>query len=535
VNIRFVISQLGILFVGLSIALLAVAGWSGCVVLFAESPHLREIEWLAFKALLISAIVGLVLGLLLWLMKSRDRKAAAQLGRREAFLLVGLSWLFGAALAALPFFLWAHFPYTSTITDSAVEGSTHTAIPSTHVFRSWVDCYFEAMSGLTTAGSTVLTNIADMPRGILLWRSLIQWLGGLGIVVLFVAVLPSLGVGGKKLFRVEAPGPTPEGVRPHIRETARILWFIYVGMTITQTILLRLAGMSWFDSICHTFTTLATGGYSTMDASIGGFRSPMIDTIVLVFMFLAGVNFGLYYHLIRKRFNVVWKDAEFRLYVTVLLIGSLIMIFSIMNRTTATTDGLEVQPGLTEAVRYGVFTTVSIQTTTGYCTADYETWPWITQVTLIILMFVGASAGSTGGGIKIIRILIMFKVLAAELEHSFRPQVVRSVKIGASTVSSDLRLATLSYILIVILIYLIGSGLLLVFEPQSSMDLPTAFTASAATLFNIGPGLARVGATQNFEWFSPASKILMSLLMVIGRLEVFAIVVLFSPRFWRSD
>ena len=442
------------------------------------------------------------------------------LGRREALLLVAGSWIVGAALAALPYFAWAH------ISDN---------VPAAGQFRSPVNCYFESMSGLTTTGATILTGIHTIPRSILLWRAMTHWLGGLGVVVLFVAVLPSLGVGGKKLFRVEAPGPEPEGVHPHIRETARILWMIYLGLTVAETLALRIAGMSWFDSVCHTFATLATGGFSTIDASVGGFHHTLaIDVIVIVFMVFAGVNFGLYYQIIRRRFSSVWRDAELRLYLAFLLVGSVIVVLTIFNSPIHLTNGDVCPPSIGEAVRQGVFTTVSIQTTTGFCTADFDKWPFIAKAVLLLLMFVGGSAGSTGGGIKVIRILIAFKVMVSELERVFRPNVVRPVKISNSTISPELRLGTLAYVLGIILLFGLGTGLLMAFEPVGQIEITTAASASVATLCNIGPGLAKVGAIQNYAWLTDASKLVLVVLMALGRLEVFAILVLFVPRFWRN-
>ena len=254
--------------------------------------------------------------------------------------------------------------------------------------------------GLTTTGASVLSEIERLPHGLLLWRAMTHWLGGLGIVVLFVAVLPTLGVGGKKLFQVEAPGPTSQGVRPRIVETARILWMIYVGMTVVEILALRLFGMGWFESVCHTFATLATGGFSTRNASVGAFDSLGIEVTIIVFMVLAGANFGVYYQIIRCRFQNVWRDPELRLYLGVMALASTVVAVSLMGQPVITTTGDVVTTSTADAVRYGVFQVVSIQTTTGYCTADFDQWGFVGKAVLIGLMFVGASAGSTGGGIK---------------------------------------------------------------------------------------------------------------------------------------
>ncbi len=510
-NVRYVLRQLGLLFIVLSAVLVAISGWA-VIELFRGHGDERA----PLVAFALAAGVVMVVGAGLWFL---TRPTSHQLGRREALLLVALSWLVGALLAALPFYFWAHL-------DPSAGAD--------HVFTSPIDCYFETMSGLTTTGATVVVGIDTLPRSILLWRAMTHWLGGLGIVVLFVAVLPSVGVGGKKLFRVEAPGPEPEGVTPHIRETARILWIIYLGLTVIETLALRLAGMGWFDAVCHTFATLATGGFSTRDASVGGFNSLAVDIIVIVFMILAGVNFGLYFQMIRGRFTSVWRDAELRAYLGILLLASAFVVVGIAGEPITLTTGETHAPSIGRAVQEGVFTTVSLQTTTGFCTADFDRWPFAVKALLVLLMFVGGSAGSTGGGIKVIRILIAFKVMVAELERAFRPNVVRPIKIGAGTVTPELRLGTVAFVLGHILLFGAGAGLLMLLEPEGVMTMTTAATASVATLCNIGPGLAKVGAVENYAWFTAPSKMVMCLLMVLGRLEVFAILVLFVPRFWRS-
>lgn len=470
-----------------------------------------------------AAIIGAI-GATLYL---TTRGGDDYLGRREALLLVGLSWLFGAALAALPYFLWAH-------TDDAVHPS--------HPFRSFIDCYFESMSGLTTTGASVLgsapNDIESVPPGLLLWRATTHWLGGLGIVVLFVAVLPTLGVGGKKLVQFETTGPTKSGVKPRIRETARILWIIYLAMTALQIIALLLCGMSLFDSVCHTFATLATGGFSTRNGSIGDPDfGPAIYIVTTFFMVLAGVNFGLYYQLIRGKTGSFFRDPELRLYLLILTIASIIVTISIVHMPIFTTGGLVIEnASIGEAVQHGVFQVVSIQTSTGFGTADYNHWPFIAQATLITLMYVGACAGSTGGGIKVIRILIAFKVMLASVERIFRPTAVRPIKVGRVPIDPDVRLDTVVYVLGILILSAAGGILIMIFEDGNPKgDMLTCFTASVTTLNNIGPGLAMVGPTENFGGFSAPSKMLMSLLMALGRIEVYAIFVLFVPRFWRTE
>ncbi|MCK4660044.1 MAG: TrkH family potassium uptake protein [Phycisphaerae bacterium] len=512
-NFRYVGRQLGLLTAVLSVVMLVVAGWSWVQVAGGDTA-----ETAARNALLISVGVGLLLCGLLRLTGGRFK---GQLARREALLLVAASWLVGAALAALPFRLWAWFEAGSAVGDPA--------------FGSWINCYFESISGFTTTGATVLTAIESIPRSLLLWRATTHWLGGLGIVVLFVAVLPMLGVGSKRVFRVESPGPTPEGVTPRIQETARILWLIYLGLTVAEIATLKLLGLSWFSSVCHTFATLATGGFSTLNASVGQIDSAAVDTAIIVFMLLAGVNFGLYYQLIHGRWRSVRDDPELRVYLAILAVGCLIIVISIHRLPITTTTGEQVAPSFLSALRYGLFQVVAIQTTTGFCTAEFDHWPFVAKATMVILMFVGASGGSTGGGIKVIRCLIAAKVLIAEIERMFRPNVIRPIRVGRSTVEPEQRLAAVSYLLGIVVLFAVGAVLIKALETQHPISIVTAATASAATLNNIGPGLAEVSAVDNYAWFSAPSKVVMCLLMVIGRLEVFAIIVLFHPRFWRTE
>ncbi len=519
-NWRFVINQLGLLSLLLSGAMV-LAGIAG---LLFEWQGPNPIDWDGLLALAGTVCASTLVGALLWL---RTRGSGKHIGRREALLLVGVSWLIGAAVAGTPYLLWAHW---------------HTGPGEHHAFLSPVNCYFEAMSGLTTTGATILgddSSIEALPQSLLLWRAFTQWLGGLGIVVLFVAVLPTLGIGGKRLFRVEAPGPAREGLRPQIRETATALWLIYFILTGVEIVALKLAGMSFFDSLCHTFTTVATAGFSPKDASLGHYTSPAIHTIVIIFMILAGVNFGLYYQLSRKRFRQVLQDTELRVYLGLLLVGTAIVTLSLINSPITSTKDLTVlEPSAASAIHHGVFATVSIQTTTGYSTADFNLWPFAAQAVLVMAMFIGGSAGSTAGGIKIIRVWIALKVILAEIEHVFRPQVVRPVRLGNSVIDDEMKLGTIAYILGILILAIIGGWSVMMLEQlwgNGTCDLKTAAISSIACLFNIGPGLGHVGATENYEWLTNGSKMVLTLLMAMGRLEVFAIIVLVIPRFWRAD
>ena len=477
-----------------------------------------DIDRSAPLAMLIATVCSAVLGMIFYL---TGRRGSELIGQREALLLVALSWVFGAALSAIPYRVWSML---------RLDGDTNP-----HNFDRFVNCFFESMSGLTTTGATIVEAVGTLPRTLLLWRSITQWLGGLGIVVLFVAVLPMLGVGSRRLYRIEAPGPTPEGVMPRIQDAVRVLWKIYFGLTLAEIIALMLCGMTWFDATCHTFATLATGGFGTLDASIAGYSSTAVHLVIILFMILAGINFGLYHQLLLRQWRNVIADRELRVYFSIIIVATIIVTISLLHHPPlpATAAGQHTSVGIT--VRDAFFQVVSVQTTTGFSNADFDAWGFAAKATLLVLMFIGASAGSTGGGIKVVRIMTAVKVMLAELEHVYRPRVVRSVKIGKVVVDPILRLNTLVYLVAIAVLFALGTIALMLLESASGIDITTAATASVATLNNIGPGLARVGATQNYAWFSDPSKIVMCVLMVLGRLEMFTILVMFTPRFWRNE
>ena len=322
-------------------------------------------------------------------------------------------------------------------------------------------------------------------------------------------------------------------MRPEIRETARVLWYIYAGLTVVEIVALRVAGMTWFDSVCHAFATVATGGFSTDDGSVGAFSSSLVHWIIIAFMVLAGANFGLYYQAIRGRFTAILHDPEIRLYLIILALASFAIAILIAGEQLATTTGEQIA-GVSADVEGAVFHTVSIQTTTGFATDDFNLWPPLAKGILVTLMFIGGCAGSTAGGIKVIRVWIVLRLLLAEIERLFRPNVIRPMKVAGAPISTDLKIATLAYVLTVIFPWLFGTGMLLVMDPSDRMNMTTAATASVATLCTIGPGLANIGAIENYNWMSTPAKLLLTLWMLFGRLEVFTILVLLSPRFWRD-
>jgi trk system potassium uptake protein TrkH len=415
---------------------------------------------------------------------------------KEGMAVVGLGWLLAALFGALPFYLSGVTP-------------------------NFVDAYFEAMSGFTTTGSTILTDIESIPRGVLFWRSFTHWLGGMGIVVLFVAILPYLRAGGRQLFRSEVPGPTADVLRPRISETASVLWKIYVGFSAVQVLILYALGMTFYDSLCHTFGTMATGGFATKNASIGYYNSIGIDLTIILFMIFAGTNFGLYFRLIRGDWKALFNDPEWRFYIGIIFFAIVAITWNIW---------MSMYTSFGEALRFSTFQVASIITTTGFATADFDTWPSFSKLVLVALMFSGGCAGSTGGGMKIIRILVLLKYSYIGTEQAIRPHMVRTLKLGGVPVEDDVRNAIVVFFFISLNILLFCSLAM----TAMGLDLVTATTSVIATLNNIGPGLARVGAVQNFAFVPTAGKLLLSLCMVLGRLELITILVLFMPSFWKA-
>ncbi len=517
----FVIQELGILLLLLSGAMVPSAAWSAYDYLAYGQQMPGESE--AFLALLASALIGVVCGLPLFL---KGRIKNTQLGRKEALLLVALAWVVGAALSALPFRMWAFIHDFSDGRDPA--------------FSQFVNCYFEAMSGLTTTGASILNNVESIPRSLLFWRAFTHWIGGLGIVVLFVAVLPILGVGGKRLFRFEAPGPKKEGVRPRIRAAAQVLWMIYLGITVAEVLALRVAGVGWFDSLTHAFATLATGGFSTYNGSISALGGWSVQLIIILFMFMAGVNFGLYDAVVSGRWRELFRNPELRAYVgSIAAATAVITLLTYGHQIILTTEGSV--SGFWGRLRHCLFTVVSIHTTTGFCTADFDLWSFPVQAILLLLMFVGGCGGSTGGGVKVMRFVMLAKILRAELETIFRPHVVRTVRVGQAIVDPPMRSGVLIYFLLIGLIVIVSTGLFIWIETPEKLDsdswdaATTAFSAVVANLNNIGPGLDRVGATMNYSWLKPGTKALLCVLMAMGRLELYAFLVLMVPGFWREE
>ncbi len=476
-------------------------------------------ETRAFAALLISILGCLLVG---GLLRYWGRAAAGRLYRKEAMAVVGLSWVLASILGALPFLLSGTCRGRDPVTQEPVK-------------MHWIDCWFESQSGFSTTGATVISDLesADLvPHCILFWRSTTHFLGGLGILVLFVVILGH-GSAGKALMRVEMPGPTKEGVTPRMQDTAWLFALTYLGLNAVLAVILWLMGLSLFDALCHAFGTMATGGFSTYNASVGHFQSSAIESVILVFMILAGTNFILLFYLLCLRPQRLLADIEWRTYAAILAIGSLLVMLG------GWWQG-DFDHGW-EALRYSLFQVVSIMTTTGYVTDDFDRWNHFARGLLLTLMFVGGCAGSTGGGLKVIRHILLAKILRLEIEQAYHPSVVRPLRLGGKAVEEgELRKNILVYFALIAVIF-VGSWLLVVtIEPDKTWGegaehkLMDSASVIAATLNNIGPGLGTVGATQNYGHFSGGSKILFIWLMMLGRLEIFSILVLLLPNFWRN-
>ena len=445
-------------------------------------------------ALFEGMLLGLGSALLLFL---AGRKAhASDLGPREAFAVVTLSWIVASAIGAIPFVLY---------------GTVH----------GFTEGFFEAMSGFTTTGASVLTDIEANPRGILFWRSLTHWLGGMGIIVLSLAVLPFLGVGGMQLYKAEVPGPIPEKLTPRVQQTALLLWGVYVLLSFAETVALSAGGMNLFESLTHTFGTMATGGFSPLNASVGQYDNSYFDWVITLFMFLAGANFALHYMMLRGKLGSWWRDPEFRFY-TLLTLGA-----------TATVVAFLMASGtyhnVFQALRFAAFQVVSILTTTGFVTADYERWPFYTQALRFVFMFIGGCAGSTGGAMKNIRIMVVFRQVRQELFRLLHPRAVMPLRIGGTIVGRDVIGAITCFFVIYVTLFALFS----VIMSALGLDVLTAMASVAATLGNIGPGLGAVGPTDNYAAIPAAGKWVLSLCMLLGRLEIFTVLMLLVPATWR--
>ena len=439
-----------------------------------------EEKWYIYLyALLLTLGIGLILEFRF--------KTDKVIERADGFTIVAFTWLLIPLLGTLPYvFLGLGF----------------------------LDAFFEAMSGFTTTGATILKVVEDLPMSALLWRSLTQWLGGMGVIALFVAILPRLGVGGSQLFDREFPGPLPERLRPRFTTTARILWAIYVAFTAVEIALLYfLAKLPLFDSTCISFSTLSTGGFTPTTASIGSYGNPLAEYIIMAFMFLAGMSFIIHYQVLQRNWKVI-KDDEFRLYLIILVVAISLLILS---------QGFD-------SYREGIFQALSIMTTTGFVTANFGSWHSGARMLLLALMFIGACGGSTGGGIKVVRALTLMKHTRVMMMRAISPKAVIPLKYNRKPLSEGIIRDVISFFFFYVLVAVVASVTL----GFLGLDLETAISAVAATLGNVGPGLGGVGPTESYAWLPDAAKVILIMCMWLGRLELFTVFMIFSPRLWRG-
>jgi len=415
---------------------------------------------------------------------------------RDAFFFVSVSWIGASLLGAMPFVISGYIPRIA-------------------------DAFFETMSGFTTTGATILTEIESLPKSILFWRSLTHWLGGMGIVVLIVAIFPMLGMGGFQVVKAEMPGPSVDRITPKITGTAKILWFIYMGLTVLETALLMLGGMSFFDALTHTFGTLATGGFSPKNPSVGFYQSGYIDAVITVFMLMAGINFNLYFRLLSGKISDLVQNTELKAYLLIFFIATALMTLDLSLH-----GGMTPRSGL----RYASFQAATILTTTGFVTADYSLWPSLSQGVLFILMFIGGCAGSTGGGVKVVRIVILLKQGLNEMRRLIHPRGVFTIRINKKGGRKDIVYAVSGFV------FLYAAALLLttLVVAGAGNDIATSISTALVTLGNIGPGFGKIGPVFNYAFLPEGVKWYLSFIMMAGRLELFTVLILFMPGFWKK-
>lgn len=446
-------------------------------------------------AFVYSSGVTALFGGFFWMLGRKETKQT--IFRADAILLVAVSWLLLGIFGGLPYLF-----------DGA--------------FTNPADAYFESISGFTTTGSTVMVQIADHSKGLHWWRCLTHWLGGMGIIVLFVAIFPQLGVGGKFLFKSEVPGPITEGLKPKIKETASALWWIYVTFTAIEALLLWGLGMTPHEAITHAFATMATGGFSTRNGSVGEFDKASIDFVITFFMILAGINFGLYYEFVRGHAKRFFFNRELLVYLGIVAAATIIITVNITGMDARHASAFD-------SFRYAIFQVASVITTTGFGSDDFNIYPPLSKMLLMWLMFTGAMAGSTSGGMKLIRFIIIAKAIYVEIYKVFRPQSVMTVRLGRAVIPQE----TISGILVFFALGMFTFAIASTYMTYLGLDVVTATTSVAATLFNIGPGLKYVGPTENFAFMPTSGKMALSFCMILGRLEFMTILVLFLPDFWR--
>lgn len=480
VNFRVVSKTLGMLLV--------------CEALFmlpslAVATYYKGVDIQAFAlSVLLTGLVGVPLTFL--------KTGKKSIYTRDGFAIVALGWILTSLFGALPFYISGAIP-------------------------SYIDSFFEASSGFTTTGASILTHIADLPKGILFWRSFTHWVGGMGVIVLTLAILPSVGTGALQMMKAESPGPTPGKIVPRVAETAKILYSIYLVITIVEIILLRISGLPLFDAAIHTFGTVGTGGFSNMNLSVGEYNNVYAEIIISIFMFICGGNFTLYYQMYKGDLTAPFKDEEFRFYLKTVLLAIALITINLYG---------SVFSSIWESLRHSSFQVVSIISTTGYVSTNFETWGMFSKIILFMLMFVGGCAGSTGGAIKNIRFLLLFKVMKRELLQIIHPKAIYTVRFGSRAVDERTISEVLGFFFMYIVIFIVA----VLTVSLDNMDWATTISSVAATIGNVGPGFGIVGAVGNYSTLSDLSKIVLSMCMIIGRLEIYPILLLALPSFWKK-
>ena len=444
-----------------------------------------------------SFIISIILIGITGIILSKKTVYKKSIKTKEGLAIVALGWILCSLFGSLPFIISGSIP-------------------------SWIDSFFETVSGLTTTGATLIDNVEILPKGILFWRSFTHWIGGMGILVFTVALLPTIGVGGFQIFKAESPGPTAERIVPRIKNTAKILYITYISITVLEIVFLRIGGMSLYESTVHTFATVGTGGFSTKNSSIGAFNSTYIHIIISIFMLLSGVSFSLYYALFNRKWKDIFKNEELKLYLGIVL-SSVTLIALNINSKIYHNIGLSFRDSL--------FQVSSIITTTGYSTVNFDEWPTFSKSILFLLMFVGGCAGSTSGGIKNIRLLVLAKLVRREFRKIFHPRAVVPIKNRERAIPNDVVASISSFFILYIVIFALGTILI----SLEGINFESAASATASMLGNVGPGFGFVGPTCTYSNFSALSKLFLSLLMLLGRLELFTIMALFVPTTFKNN
>ncbi len=477
----------------------AVARYLGIVLTILGLFMMIPLGWSLFKgescaaSFAIAYFISIGVGLLLW---RAIKPTQGSLSHREAIFLVAVTWMAVSFFGALPYILAG-------------------------TFDSFMDAWFESVSGFTTTGATVMTTIGDKPQGILLWRGLTQWLGGMGIITLFVALFPMLGIGATHLVDSEMPGPQTDKLTPRMRDTAKAVWIIYLAMSVVECGLLLLGKIPVFDAIAVTLGTMPTGGFAPVDMSIEAYNSLYVEIVTTVFMVMAGVNFSLFYLVIWKRqFKQLFGNPEFRLYLIIIGAASLLIFGNLV---------LSLDMPFGQAARHGVFQTVSIITTTGFNSTDFNLWPPLSQAILLILMLIGASAGSTGGALKVVRLLVLFKYAYRRMVLAFNPRAVMHVKMGENVISEGVVSDIIGMSIVYFGVTFIAFGIM----SAIGLDMISALSAVISSIGNVGPGLNLVGPVSNYSFIHPAGKFTLTACMLAGRLEIFTALTIFLPSFWK--